>query len=77
MFDEAPGRRVNNERLITLDYDVEAVVEGILYKKYHIKFCQKLGKFHLLILGYRCSRRKYQLTYSWRTTHRLTYSSTR
>jgi hypothetical protein len=31
MFDEAPGRRVNNERLITLDYDVEAV-EGILNK---------------------------------------------
>jgi hypothetical protein len=29
MFDEAPGRRVNNERLITLDYDVEAVAEGI------------------------------------------------
>jgi hypothetical protein len=29
MFDEAPGRRVNNERLITLDYDVETVVEGM------------------------------------------------
>jgi hypothetical protein len=29
MFEEARGRRVNNERLITLDYDVEAVVEGM------------------------------------------------